>query len=211
MDDSLKARLIGAAILVALAVLLIPELLSGRKPASAGASEDANGRATRTVVIDLTGATPGQVAAAPSGPGPGEPSQTLLPTPKPETVPAAEQAPETVAEAAPPERKPEPVVQQAPTPAPATPPPAAEPKPTKAAGRGGWVVQVGAFGASGTAARLVAELKGAGYPAFVSPISKGGKTLHRVRVGPVAERAEADTLAGRLKGRSLPATVVAND
>ena len=33
MDESLKARLIGAAVLVALAVLLIPELLSGRKAA----------------------------------------------------------------------------------------------------------------------------------------------------------------------------------
>jgi len=33
MDESLKARLIGAAVLVAVAVLLIPELLSGRKTA----------------------------------------------------------------------------------------------------------------------------------------------------------------------------------
>ena len=35
MEESLKARLIGAAVLVALAVLLIPELLSGRKPVEA--------------------------------------------------------------------------------------------------------------------------------------------------------------------------------
>jgi cell division septation protein DedD len=45
----------------------------------------------------------------------------------------------------------------------------------------------------------------------VSPISKGGKTLHRVRVGPEAARPDADKLAGRLKGKGLPATVVAND
>ena len=34
MEDQLKARLIGASVLVLLAVLLIPELLSARKPAA---------------------------------------------------------------------------------------------------------------------------------------------------------------------------------
>ena len=32
MEQQLKARLIGASVLVVLAVVLIPELLSGRKP-----------------------------------------------------------------------------------------------------------------------------------------------------------------------------------
>jgi cell division septation protein DedD len=35
MDQALKARLIGAVILVGLGVLVIPELLSGRKSAPA--------------------------------------------------------------------------------------------------------------------------------------------------------------------------------
>ncbi len=95
--------------------------------------------------------------------------------------------------------------------APPPPSPANPSKPAAAAAKGGWSVQVGAFGSSATASKLVADLKGDGYKAYLSPISKGGKTLHRVRVGPEAARPDADRLAAKLKGRGLPATVVAND
>ncbi len=47
-----------------------------------------------------------------------------------------------------------------------------------------------------------------GLPAYVAPLAKAGKTLHRVRVGPVADRAAADKLAAKLKARGLPVTVV---
>jgi cell division septation protein DedD len=72
-------------------------------------------------------------------------------------------------------------------------------------------VQVGAFGTAAAANKLIGQLKGDGFSAYPSPISKSGKTLHRVRVGPVGSRAEADQLAARLKSRGLPATVVPND
>jgi cell division septation protein DedD len=42
-------------------------------------------------------------------------------------------------------------------------------------------------------------------------VARGGKTLHRVRVGPEADKGAAEQLAGRLKARGLPATVVQND
>jgi DedD protein len=76
---------------------------------------------------------------------------------------------------------------------------------------GGWVVQVGAFGSADAARRLVDELSAAGFEAHVAPVTRSGRTLHRVRVGPVAGRPAADQLAVRLKGRGLPAAVVAND
>ncbi len=61
MDDALKARLIGATVLVALAVLLIPELLSGRKQESpAAAPEVATARGTRTFTIELAGGAAGR-------------------------------------------------------------------------------------------------------------------------------------------------------
>jgi DedD protein len=69
-------------------------------------------------------------------------------------------------------------------------------------------VQVGAFGSAATARKLADDLKGEGYSAYVAPLAKAGKTLYRVRVGPVADRAAADKLAAQLKGRKLPATVV---
>jgi cell division septation protein DedD len=58
---------------------------------------------------------------------------------------------------------------------------------------------------------MVSKLQAEGYRAFVAPIQRGGKTLHRVRVGPEAEKAGAERLAGQLKAKGLPATVVQND
>lgn len=72
-------------------------------------------------------------------------------------------------------------------------------------------MQVGAFGATATAEKLARELQSAGYKAYVSPVARSGKTLYRVRVGPESERSRAESLAVSLKGRGLPATVVAND
>ncbi len=72
-------------------------------------------------------------------------------------------------------------------------------------------MQVGAFGSAETARKLVKDLTGAGYRAYVAPVARGGKTLHRVRVGPEADKASAEQVAQRLKGRGLPATVVPNE
>lgn len=88
------------------------------------------------------------------------------------------------------------------TAAPASRPPAA---------KGSFAVQVGAFGSTQGADKVVRELHAAGFDAYVSPVQRSGKTLFRVRVGPVAERSRADSMAATLKGRGLPATVVAND
>lgn len=231
MDDQLKARLIGAVVLVALAVILVPELLSGRKSVAPAEAQQGEGRSTRTVTIDLTGAAPAPAAVEPK-PAPQPLPVTVAPEaqPSPRTVdvPVDQAPPEDtepaeveplaaaptakapldktpVKPAAAPAAKPESSVAKAPT------APAAEPKPAKAPAKGGWSVQVGAFGSSAAAGKLVADLKAAGYSAYVSPISRGGKTLHRVRVGPEAAKADAEKLAARLKDRKLPATVVAND
>jgi DedD protein len=211
MDESLKARLIGAAVLVAVAVLLIPELLSGRKTAEPQPADPAEAQGTRTFTIELNGGNRG--GDLPPAPVAEAPAPALTPAPaaiaeqpaaEPPAVATAEPEPEPVA---PPEP---PAVAKAP---PATPvQPSAETAPAPApVTRGGWAVQVGAFGSAAAAQRLVKELQGAGYRAFISPVTRSGKTLHRVRVGPEAERDDANQLAGRLKGRGLPTAVVAND
>lgn len=211
MDEVLKARLIGAAVLVAIAVLLIPELLSGRKTVEPVA-EEAGPRGSRTFTIELGGGA-GQSVRTPT-------TVTTTPEPMPSaptpaaTVAAPATEPATPVETAPPpaevaaapvEREPVPPPAAAPAVAKPTPPPASAPS------RGGWAVQVGAFGSADTAAKLVRDLSGAGYRAFVSPVARGGKTLHRVRVGPEADKVAAEQLAGRLKARGLPAAVVQND
>jgi DedD protein len=217
MDDALKARLIGAAVLVLLAVLLIPELLSGRKTVEPVA-EEAGPRGSRTFTIELGGGsgqsvrTPTTVTPATSPPSgdaaPAAAQAAIEPTPTPQPATITEQTPEPVLEPAP-EPAPELVARPAPIAKPSAVEP--EPPPVAAPGRGGWAVQVGAFGSAGTAAKLVRELSAAGYPAFESPVARAGNTLHRVRVGPEADKAGAEQLARRLKDRGLPATIVQND
>ena len=77
--------------------------------------------------------------------------------------------------------------------------------------RGTWSVQVGAFGSTESARKLVEQLEADGFSAYVSSVDRNGKKLHRVRVGPEPARAAADALAGRLKTRGLPVSLVAND
>lgn len=228
MEESLKARLIGAVVLVALAVLLIPELLSGRKAAEPAAEEGTGSRGTRTFTIEL-GQAPGQATRSPTTTSaPGATPASPLPAP-PVTDPGTEvpagQPAETVAEAAQtpePEPTPAPAAASTAKPVQSAPPsvetapdaaPRAEPKPPPAlsGAGGGWAVQVGAFGSADTARKLVQDLSGAGYRAFVSPVNRGGKTLYRVRVGPAGDRAGAEQMVPRLKARGLPATIVQND
>jgi DedD protein len=206
MDQALKARLIGAVVLVVLAVLLIPELLSGRKPAGQGEQLPAGAHGTRSFTIDLGSGTAGPVSAPAASPSP---SQGLASVPSPPTTaqPAVPPGPASAARAV-----------EAPVPGPTTPvaaesapatqaPPAAPSIPA----RGGWAVQVGAFGNAATAEKLARELQSAGFKAYVAPVSRSGKALNRVRVGPESERSRAEALAASLKARGLPATVVAND
>jgi DedD protein len=229
MDDALKARLIGATVLVLLAVLLIPELLSGRKAAAPATVQDAAARGTRTFTIELAGGSGGSTVT--EAPAPAAPPATQAPAvgePAGITAQQAETPAESTAETPAAESRPVPqtatdsvrVAQATDTPSapPATvaAPPASEPDAAIAPApvipaRGGWAVQVGAFGSEASARKLVDQLREAGYRAYIAPVSRGGKTLHRVRVGPEAARAEAESLVAGLKVRGLPATVVAND
>jgi DedD protein len=218
MDQTLQARLIGATVLVALAVLLIPELLSGRKTAEPVVEEGGAAKGTRSFTIDLGSpggqtsvpATPARAAIAPAARMPasqaGEPRTTeampdaVTGVEPPDVTPATGPVPSP-----PTERTTEPAAQPAST---AQPPPSSPAQPVQA---GGWVVQVGAFGSADAARRLVDDLLAAGFEAHLSPVTRSGRTLHRVRVGPVAGRPAADQLAERLKGRGLPASVIEND
>jgi len=72
----------------------------------------------------------------------------------------------------------------------------------RAPSNGKWVVQVGSYGSQANADKVVATLKQHGIHASVSHFSKAGHTYYRVRVGPYAERADADkALGSRGKGR----------
>ncbi len=63
----------------------------------------------------------------------------------------------------------------------------------------GWVVQIGAFSKVDEANEQVTKLRTAGFTAFVDRLDAPSGTLHRVRVGPEAQRAGADRLQASIR------------
>jgi len=76
---------------------------------------------------------------------------------------------------------------------------------------GGFAVQVGAFATGAAADGLAAELRTLGHAAYVAD-EGGNGARYKVRVGPIASRAEADALADQLKREQrLPTWVLARE
>lgn len=200
MDNAVKERLVGAAVLVLLVVIVVPALLSGPRestPSTGADAADADVPAgpageLRVVEIDLTGKQ-GQPAAA----------IVLDPVADPATVPAP--GPQTGTEDPRPDNP-------AGVAAPIEPPPSTSQQVAEvpAPPAGGWAVQVAALSSGDAAAKLAADLKAKGYSAFVLEHRADGRIFYRVRVGPESQRERADALAARLQGEGLKPTVVAH-
>lgn len=202
MDTGLKQRLIGAAVLVALAVIFLPMLVKGPAPDS-GVSDvplkmpDAPGGDTETRELPLV--MPGEV---PKG---GAVGMDATPVDRPATaatpagVPAGTD-PATTDPATDPN-------------APATgDAPAATALPPSAAA-GDYAVHFGAYASQKGADTVVALAKAAGLPAYSEATTVNGKPAVRVRIGPYATRAEAEIVRVKaLEVRSdVPVKVVALD
>jgi DedD protein len=209
MDLSLKQRLLGAIVLIALAVIFVPMLLSG--PAPKQTSETVNLAIppapdrefqNRVLPVDATqqqptaaGATPDitkseTLATVETPPRPAEIAQPTAPVP---ATPAPAVAKSEAAPAAP-----------APKPEPPT---AADKAPGRAA-NGRFFVQLGVYSSQKNADDLVASLKQGGYPAFAEASEYQGKPGQRVRVGPFEDRAAAE--AARLKIKQVKPGVPSN-
>ena len=64
-----------------------------------------------------------------------------------------------------------------------------------------WVIQLGSFSSGENAQSLSEKLRKAGYPAFVEPLKKNGRISYRVRVGPEIKRSDAESLLKILKDK----------
>lgn len=64
-----------------------------------------------------------------------------------------------------------------------------------------WVVQLGSFSNETNANTLNAELRKAGFSSFVEPRKQGSKVIYRVRVGPELLRSDAQELKDQLDNR----------
>ena len=204
MDPRLKERLIGAAVLVALGVWLIPWILDGpdqqppqpeTEPAVMLPSQPDESAPLRTRTVDL-GDRPGAAAAAAS---------TQAAPNDPDTDAAGERAAPQVSE---------PVVVGArevrdvavPNPV------LSQPESRAEAGirieASGWVVQLGSFSEQDNAERLAARVTTHGFEPAVSVFRASGQPMYRVRVGPYDSRGRADETASTLAANGFVAQVV---
>jgi DedD protein len=71
-------------------------------------------------------------------------------------------------------------------------------------------VQLGSFSNSASAQRLANDFRAEGFDAFVMPVKTGNATLYRVRLGPMKDRAAAESVLKRAKVKVAGAAVVAH-
>lgn len=81
-------------------------------------------------------------------------------------------------------------------------------KEAAAIAEGRFIVQVGAYSEAGLAQAARAKVERAGLRTYTQEAKTANGTWFRVRVGPFATRAEANAAASKIKGLSLPASIL---
>ena len=196
MDSALKQRLIGAAVLIALAVIFVPMFLGNAPPQPQNTTLNLDipkppDRDFQTRTLPVTGT---ESAVAPTA------NPDKIVTVDTHATPVVDAHPENSAPIpAKPVEAPKPAPVQAETPKPA--PPAAAPAapPNAAAAEGRFAVHLGVYADRGHADALVAALKKRGFAAYDEAADYQGKSMQRVRVGPFADRAAAETARLKIK------------
>lgn len=176
MNKQIKQRLIGAVVLVSLAVIFIPMLLDGGTNSTMprfGSNIPAQPEFDfEPLEIPLQAITP-------------------IPTDRPRVIEQEAALAPTVGQ---------PLQEQPTQEKPAQEKPATSPLPATAptAAPIRWVVQVGSFSQSANAMALRDRLRKGGFSAFVEKFQDRGKSSYRVRVGPELKRENAEKQRERL-------------
>lgn len=210
MDTALKQRLVGASVLIALAVVVLPMLLGGRPDQSNPESQKIE-LPPRPAELDFeTRRYPVRDEKPPAAREEESDPPRSLPSPRPAEAPVTDIAQEAPAEdgqaqeSRPPVASVELESQKAPDIDPVEPPPVSQPEVQAApqtADNGRYVVQVASFGAADNANRLSESLRSFGYDVRVDSVKSDVGTLHRVRVGPYASEADANGAVSRLQSQ----------
>jgi DedD protein len=170
MDRALKERVIGAIVLVVVAVLVVPVFLDG--PSSdvevvsnavtlPGQNEQEG--ITQTVVLNRDRTEPVPASAPAAAEVKAGPAKTAPPAATKEAA-SVSLNDDSEAEST----------------------------------TGMWAVQLGSFSNQGNAEKLAADLRKQGYAAFLSRLEMGSGALHRVRIGPQKDREGAESVAAKL-------------
>jgi DedD protein len=202
MERRLKERIIGAVVLVGLAVLILPAVLNGPRE-SAPVAESQRVGSPRTETIELEAEAPEHDDAPAHLDAPVEVPQPPLEVTPPVEQPRANAEPQTRTE-------PETRIEPAPSPPATSRASRAAPPPAAAEPASGWAVQVGTFASRSNADAFAARLQDLGHAAFVLPHTADGKTYFRVRAGPVADLESARALQQRLAAEHIDGNPVRN-
>ncbi|MBS0570050.1 MAG: SPOR domain-containing protein [Proteobacteria bacterium] len=205
MDSALKQRLIGAAVLIALAVIFVPMFLGNAPPQPQNTTLNLDipkppERDFQTRTLPVTGTESAPAAAA---------NPDKVATVDTHAPPRVDARPEdSTPAAAKPAEAPLPPPARAETPKPA--PVAAAPAPVAVSPEGRFAVHLGVYADRGHADALVAALKKRGFAAYDEAAEYQGKPMQRVRVGPYADRAAAETARLKIKQAEpkVPSSVV---
>jgi len=208
MEEGSKRRLVGTAVVVLLLVIFLPMLLEEEQanpvpdsdleiPARPDFEADFDSSPAEPSADTFALPTTPELPAPDRYPAPMPESPPQLPpmqvvTPALEPVPAPTQEPEAVAD-------PEPPAVAQPVPAELEPAPV-KPKPT--GNTASWVIQVSSLTERPRALSLERELRAKGFPAFIEKAEVGGKTYHRVRVGPEVARKDIEAMAASLRDKA---------
>ncbi len=199
MHQRLKERLVGAAVLIVIAVIFIPMFLTG--PIDTGSITKTNipERTTekfnsRLVPLNnpVTPDTPMNIdAEAVAGQSN---SEDINDEPKIKPNVETSSTPESINAVETSRKKSEPnkIVQD------------------KQVGLTAWVVQLGSFSSKVNADKLNLTLRKSGFPAFVEPLEQNNEVAYRVRVGPELLRADADALLKKIKENTKLDGIVLN-
>jgi len=198
MEPALKQRLLGAAVLIALAIIFVPMFLGNTPPKSDSAVQSLEIPAlperkfeTRTLPVEpaapntsapaaTVGRSPDAVVTvdtrAPGTAPTDTASKSQQPPVEPAKAPAAAPVPDAKMTAAPDTKA-----------------------PAGAVVGGRFSVNLGIYADERHAEALVERLKKLGYSAYSESTEYQGKTAQRVRVGPFPDRAAAETVRLKIK------------
>ncbi len=198
MDPVLKTRLVGAAVVILLAVIFVPMIL---KPSEPRMQSDSQLSLPDKEVYQLPARE--QQDIQPLGRLAEDESDNSTNDDKSRLSSLANQFPSDSTTSEPIEIPSRAVVEQpaiipteTPKPVIVTPEPVVDVNAAPETGAiiGNFAVQVGSFGDRNRAVVLKDKLQSAGYPAFIESSRSNGADMHRVKTGPVASREEGQSL-----------------
>ncbi len=199
MHQRLKERLVGAAVLVVLAVIFIPIILTG--PIDSGSIKNTNipERPVEKFNSNLIPLTDTVVVDQPDKINDEEVKNKASRNTRVEEDSISQQE-HTVTKTKPPVTVRDSATTSVPT----------NTVKDKSVGLTAWVVQLGSFSSKENADKLNTTLRKSGFPAFVEPIQQNNETVYRVRVGPELLRADADALLKKIKEKNKLNGIVLN-